>query len=312
MPAQRQPGMDHPHYAWSPCPTRPRVRWPGGAPVAVGVIVLVEHVELHPPDDSRQVNLPGGVIGSNFPFPNLPFLAHREYGHRVGVFRVLDALGRFGVPPTVAFDAMAAERYPNLVQASLDAGAEIVAHGISATRVVTSAMNEDDERAYVAESRARIAAAAGGTPTGWLGPEQSESERTPELLDELGFSYVCDWPNDEQPYRMSTPHGLVAVPTSYTLDDGFAVWGRAAVPGTYAELVRRAFSTLAVDGEHSGRSMVLVIRPWLSGQPFRIGALEDALRDLAESGGAWLATTGQIADAFLSSVEGGSASAGTA
>src|SRR5262249_33633405 len=119
MPAERQPGMDHLHYVWSPLPDRPPLHWPGGAPVAVAVVVVVEAADVSPPADSRQVNLPGGVIGSGFPFPNLPFLAHREYGHRVGVFRVLDALARAGVPATVALDAMAAERYPSLVQASL-------------------------------------------------------------------------------------------------------------------------------------------------------------------------------------------------
>jgi peptidoglycan/xylan/chitin deacetylase (PgdA/CDA1 family) len=296
-PAARALGMDHDHYTWSPLPQRKPLRWPAGEPLALAVVILVEHVELWPPDGTVQVNLPGGVVGSSFPFPNLPFLAHREYGHRIGVFRLLDALAAAGVPPTVAIDAMAAERYPYIVQACTNRGAEFVAHGISATRIVTSRMPVDDERAYIIESRDRLAAATGRSVKGWYGPEQSESERTPELLDELGFEYVCDWPNDEQPYRMSTAHGLVAVPTSFMLDDGFAVWGRPFSPDVYPELVARAAATLARDGRASARSVVLVLRPWLSGQPFRIAAVERALAAVREAGDVWTATTGELAAA---------------
>ena len=298
MPAERQRGMDHPHYDWSPLPGRPAVQWPGGAPVALAVILLVEHVEFQTPEGTTQVYLPGGVAGSLFPRPNLPFFAHREYGHRIGIFRLLDALRERSVPATIAIDVMAAERYPFLVESGKEYGAEFIAHGISASQVVTSNFSEDTERAYLCASRDRFEAAIGQAPAGWLGPEQSESERTPQLLDELGFDYVCDWPNDEQPYLMSTPSKLVAVPTSYFLDDAFVVWGKPTPPATYVNLVERAFVTLATDGRASGRTLVLVIRPWLSGQPYRISAFEDAITRIVTSGDAWAATTSQIVSAF--------------
>jgi peptidoglycan/xylan/chitin deacetylase (PgdA/CDA1 family) len=289
--------MDHPYYEWSPLAGREPLRWPSGAPLALAVVVLVEHAEVAPPPGTVQIGLPGGVIGSAFPPPNLPFFAHREYGHRIGIFRILDALAAAGVPPTVAVDAMAAERYPYVVQACAAAGAEFVAHGISISRIVTGGLSEADERAYLGESRDRVAAATGAAIAGWLGPEQSESERTPALLDELGFGYVCDWPNDEQPYRMSTPRRLVSVPTSYMLDDGFLLWSRPFAPDVYPELVGRAAATLAREGTASARSLVLVLRPWLSGQPHRIAALEAALSAVRGSGDVWATTTGGLAAA---------------
>jgi peptidoglycan/xylan/chitin deacetylase (PgdA/CDA1 family) len=290
--------MDHALYPYSPLPQRPPLQWPSGSPVALAVVVLSEHVEFQPPEGSVQAPLNGGVVGSAFPPPNLTFFSQREYGHRAGIFRILNALRSAGVPATVAMDAMTAERYPYVVDTCLEHGAEIVAHGISASQVVSSAMSEADERAYLTESRDRIEAATGQKVKGWYGPEQSESERTPLLLDELGFDYVCDWPNDDQPYLMSTPNSLVSVPTNFMLDDGFSVWFRQFPPQNYTDLVGRALTTLARDGETSARQLVLVVRPWLTGQPYRIGAFEHTLANLTGSGKVWAATTGEIASTF--------------
>jgi allantoinase len=294
---ERTPGMDHPHYAWSPLPTRPALRWPTGAPVALAVVLLVEHVTYPHPPGTRPVLL-GGTGGSSRPSPNVQFYAHREYGHRIGVFRLLDVLDRLGVPPTVAIDAMSAERYPEIVDAARGQRGEFVAHGICVNRIVSSAMSAYEEHAYLVDSRERVRAATGAEPRGWFGPEQSESERTPELVDAVGFDYLCDWPNDEQPYLSSTPRRLVSVPTSHLLDDAVAVATRGAPSDHYRKLVTAAFATLAADGRTSGRSQVLVLRPWLSGQPFLVGAVEEALKAVLQSGHTWLATTGEIATEF--------------
>jgi hypothetical protein len=213
MPAERQEGMDQPHYRFSALPTRPRLAWPGGAPVALAVMILVEHVELDPPTGWPQIALPG--VDARSPMGKVSL---REYGHRVGIYRLLDELAARNVTPSVAIDAMAAERYPTLVADCASRGAEFVAHGIAATRPITNAMPENVEQAYLAGTLERIEAATGTRPTGWLSVEQSESERTPRLLGELGIDYVCDWPNDDQPYLMNTPNQLVSVPTTYALD----------------------------------------------------------------------------------------------
>ena len=115
MPAQRQPGMDHEHYDWSPISTRGRLRWPDDARLALGVIVTLEHMEWQDPEGSFQVaNLAGGSAAR--PFPDYARISHREYGHRVGIFRVLDVLEKHGIKATVAMDSMTAEHYPFLVR----------------------------------------------------------------------------------------------------------------------------------------------------------------------------------------------------
>jgi allantoinase len=262
----------------------------------VAVVVLVEHADFED-DQDRVLRLPGAAAVRVH--PNLLFRSHREYGHRVGVFRVLAALEERGIPATVAIDASSARRYPYLVGYCLDQGAEFVAHGVAATRPISSRMSEDEERAYVAEARDTIAAAVGGPVRGWLGVEQSASPRTPSILDDAGFGYVLDWPNDEQPYRMTTPRGLVSVPTCLPLDDAVAVLGPPDPPSHYTDLVTTAFDTLARDGQSgAARCLVLVVRPWLTGRPYQIRAFAKALDHLAGSDQAWLTTPGRIAAAF--------------
>lgn len=294
--------MDHVHYPWSPLPSRPPLRWPGGEPLAVGVVVLLEYVELEPPEGSVTSATLAGGLGPR-PHPNYALLSHREYGHRVGIFRVLDALAATGVPASVAVDARTAEEYPWLVEHCLDRGAEIVAHGISVSRIISSAMDEDAERVYIAESLDRLQAATGTRPEGWLGPEYGESERTPALLAEAGVRYVLDWCNDEQPYEMSVPDGrLTAVPTMVEYDDAFALWTRRMTPDSWASMVQEGSDRLRIDGATSARSLVFAVRPWLIGQPFRIGALERALAAITRAGDVWAATTGDLAAAATAAV----------
>ena len=137
MPANRQLGMDHPHYDWSPITTRGVLRWPDNARIALCVIVNLEHMEWETPTGSFQSrSLAGGSVAR--PFPDYARLSHREYGHRVGIFRVLDVLEKHGIKAIVALDAMTAANYPYLVRHLLGRGCEIIGHGVSVSRMINS------------------------------------------------------------------------------------------------------------------------------------------------------------------------------
>jgi len=296
MPAQRRVGMDHEHYEWSPISTRDVLRWPQGARVAVCVIVSLNHMEWEPPAESFQSgNLAGGT--ATRPFPDYTRMSHREYGHRVGVFRVLDALEQHSIKPTVAMDAMTAENYPYLVRHCLDRGSEIMAHGISVSRMITSNMSQEQERTYIEESLRTVTAATDSPPQGWLGPEYGESSRTPQLLAQAGIRYVCDWANDEQPYPLTTPEGSMhALPVTWELDDVSAMANRKVPVHRYGEMIKESFDRLYQDGADNGRVMVLSLHPWLIGQPFRIAYLEDALGHIFQRQGVWGASGSEIID----------------
>ena len=296
MPAQRRFGMDHEHYDWSPLSTRGILRWPDNARLALSVVVTLEHMEWMPPEDSFQAaNLAGGSAAR--PFPDYARISHREYGHRVGIYRVLDVLERHGIPPTVAMDAMTASNYPYLVRHCLDRGCEIIGHGISVSRMITGKMSEPEERDYIRESLDALTQATGEAPVGWMGPEYGESERTPRLLGEAGVRYLCDWANDEQPYPLKVPAGeLFALPVMLELDDVVAMAHRKVTIDRYATMLRESFDEMYDDGTDNGRALVLSLHPWLIGQPFRIGILDEALGHMMRRQGVWAASGAEVVD----------------
>ena len=297
MPREPRFGMDHDHYDWSPVVSRKRLRWPQRARVALAAIVVLDHLDFRPPEGSVQ---PPGLY--HRPLPEYWAFTHRQYGLRVGAFRVLEALARHDVTPTVAMDALTAENCPYLVRHCVERGYEIIGHGMAVSRMITSRMTEAEERRYIGESLDALARATGTTPRGWLGPEFGESARTPGLLAEAGVRYVCDWANDEQPYPMKTPSGeLFALPLILDLDDVFALRDRRFPVDGYVRTVKQAFDRIYRDAAKSGRLFVLTIHPYLMGQPFRIGFLDDALRHMRRRKGVWSASGGEIVEWYSQS-----------
>ena len=301
MPVEFYHGMDHQHYDWNPLNGDRRVlRWPNDAPLALCVLVTLEHMEWRVPEGAFQsASLAGGYGPS--PFPDVTRWSHREYGHRVGVFRLLDTLAKYGITPTVAMDVLTAENYPFLVRHLKSLGCEIIAHGISVSQQITENMPEQEEREYIQASVERMTRATGATPAGWLGPEYGESSRTPQLLAHAGLSYVCDWTNDEQPYPIKAPQGqLTALPINLPLDDVNALFDRHIPISRYELMLKEGFDALYQEGAANGRLLVLNLHPWLMGQPFRVRYLSRALDYMTRREGVWTATGSEIVDWYRS------------
>jgi peptidoglycan/xylan/chitin deacetylase (PgdA/CDA1 family) len=285
--------MDHDLYEWSPLPERPPLRWPGGAPLALCVVVSLEQVEWQPHDGVA----PPSARGALYPSAYDPVvLSLHEYGNRVGAFRVLDLLDRLGVRATAAVDALLAERRPALVEECAARGFAFAGHGLSASRMTTEETGEAEEREQIARCLAAIETVTGSRPGGWLGVDYGESSRTLGLLAEAGVRWVCDWPNDEQPYELSTGAGeLVSIPVTLDLDDVVAMRQRALPAPEWADMVEAAAARLVRDGAASGRMLVLNLHPYVVGQPFRIRHLERALGNVLAAGSVWVATADEIA-----------------
>lgn len=283
---------DRPPHRTSSIASRPPLRWPNDAPVALSVVVSAEYYELQPaPTSFTPANVPGGF--GRAPYPDVRAFSQRDYGNRVGIFRVIEALERFGVPASAAIDAEVATRYPYIVQQFKTRGFDILGHGHAATNVISNHMSEADERAYIASALDTLQRATGTRPRGWHGPEYSESERTPALLAELGVEYVLDWPNDEQPFLMHVPP-LVSLSMALELDDVIAMWHRRISAERWRQAIAEALDQLLADGAKGGRHLILNIHPWLIGHPHRIGYLEDVLEDVRNRNGVWIATTSEI------------------
>ena len=294
----RARGMDHTHYAYSPLPTRPRLVWPENAHLALTLFLHFEYWELNPPPGSHSDPRFGDTFG-NF-FPDYRTYSWREYGNRVGIFRILEILDRYNLNVTVAAGAAACERYPFLVKEFLSRGYEFAAHGNYATRLLTSRNPEDHERDVIASSIATVEAACGRRPTGWISQDQSESARTPALLAEAGLSYVVDWPNDDQPYPMTVARPLLSIPYQAEWDDVQLLWHRRVLSPRYPVIIGEAFDRLHREGRQSGRFFGLHIHPWLFGMPHRTRYLDEALARITGRDGVWNATAGSVAAHVMS------------
>jgi len=290
----REPGMDHAHYPFRTLPDAPRLAWPDGARIAFTVTLMLDHWELEPPADASPDPRIVSPLGKFF--PDWLTWSQREYGARVGIFRVLDVLDRFGVTPSVALGSAAVQRYPELLDELMQRNACFMAHGSYATRRITSRMDEADERNFIAAARDAVAAATGAVPLGWCGQDFNESARTPALLAEAGFLYTMDWPNDDLPYWLG-PYGdrhILALPPQPEWNDLECMWLRRVSPPAWAEGVAEAFAMLHDEG---GRVFNLTLHPWVAGQAHRIRYLRDALSQVLGKPGVWRTTTDALARA---------------
>jgi peptidoglycan/xylan/chitin deacetylase (PgdA/CDA1 family) len=285
--------MDHPHYPFSALPSRPPLAWPDGARVAFWVLLHLEHWELTPPADAVRDARFVSEFG-NFA-PDYRTWSQREYGNRVGIFRILDVLDRHGIKASVAAGAAACALYPGLIEECRRRNYEFIAHGSYATRLISSRMSEAEERAAIGESIAAVERATGRRPRGWLGQDHGESARTPGLLAEAGIDYVLDWANDDQPYAMTVGRPMIAIPNQVEWDDIQLFWIRRVDSWRYPALVGEAFEVLYEEGARSGRSFVISLHPWLFGMAQRIRYLDEALDRLAGRPAVWQATAGEIA-----------------
>jgi peptidoglycan/xylan/chitin deacetylase (PgdA/CDA1 family) len=307
LPGQRTYGTDTDIHTWSPIVTRPKLTWPGGARVALAVIVNLEHYGWAVPQGAPQPVTPfGGPPGlwtdsSIDPgrWPDIGGYGNHEYGNRVGVFRIIDLLDKYGITPTLALDATTAENYPYLVAEGKKRNAEFIAHGLSRRELIHVGMSDAEELEYIQKSIAAVEKATGIRPAGWLGPDMQETVNTPHLLAAEGITYLCDWGNDEQPYKMTPRTGeLYSLGVNLQLDDNYThVHGRR----TIHEMVQiwcEWFEGLYADGAVNGRMMVVNLHPWIMGQPWRIGYLDKALAHISAYQGVWKATGSQIIDWF--------------
>lgn len=293
----RGQGIDNPHYAHSPLPHRSPLVWPGNARLAMCVFVYLEYYELDPPKGTRRD--PRFSEMSGYFFPDYRTYSWHEYGNRVGIFRVLDALERYGAKVTVAANAEACRRYPYLVDTVQRRGYEIAAHGLTATRMLSSEMSVEEERSYITDTTESIERWTGTRPRGWVGQDYGESARTPQLLAESGYEYVADWANDDQPYSMLTHPPLLSIPNQEEWDDVQMLWHRRVPAPVFPRAIAEAFDVLWHESADTGRFFGLHIHPWLLGAPHRIALLEEALAAICLRPAVWHCRAADVADHLM-------------
>ena len=271
--------MDHGRYAWSMMESRPARQWPGGKPLALWINVALEHFPLNPLGAGFKA--PGNMT---MPYPDLRHYTLRDYGNRVGVFRVLQALRQHGMNFSAAVNGELAQRYPALMQHVVASGAELVAHGWNMDSVHHGGLAPADEAALIRRSIDALQAHSATPIQGWLSPARSQSAHTPDLLREAGITWCADWVNDELPYAQQTRAGdLISLPLPQELEDRFIISENGHAESEYADQAIDACDFLLREAQalNAGRMLALAVTPWVIGQPHRIKYLERVLAHLA-------------------------------
>ncbi len=277
------------YYDYSPIVDRPPLTWPGHARVALWVVPNLEFYELLAPGNPERAAWPRGQ-------PDVLAYSLRDYGNRVGVWRLFEVLDRHGLRGSVALNVALCDHHPDIVEACLARGWELFAHGVYNTRYLHGT-GEAEERVVIEDAIETVLRHTGQRIAGWLSPALTTSERTIGLLAEYGFKYTCDLFHDDQPFPLNVPRGrLISLPYALETNDGTVYGRRLASPREYGDVLRAQFDQLYAESAESGRVMCVPLHPFLSGQPYRLDALDRALAHITEHTGVWLATGSEIAD----------------
>jgi peptidoglycan/xylan/chitin deacetylase (PgdA/CDA1 family) len=280
---------------YSPIVERPKITWPGGARVALWVSPNIEHYELVPPVTSAHRN-----PWPRMPAPDVQQYSYRDYGNRVGMWRMTDACDEFGIRCTVSLNLGVLDHYPEIAEAIRTRDWSVMSHGIYNTRYLNE-MSEDEERMWLQDNIDSLKRHTGQQLRGMLGPAISGTPRTPDIMAQLGLTYHADWVHDDQPVPLrveGTANKLVSVPYSYELDDA-PVFAFNYDGAYFADICKRQFDVLYEEGADSGRVMCIALHPFLIGQPHMINHLRDIFRYIRGHDAVWMATADEIAEHYI-------------
>ena len=291
------------HYDYVPMPARKPLRWPNGKRLALMMTFNLEHWDLT--RDGEEPYYAGGPPILPDPLPgnvaDYPNYSWREYGQRVGIWRLIDLFDKAGVPATCTMNAKFGMERRQAVDAANERGWELVAHNYVQSELLTDyAFDPDRERAVIRETLKVYRDVVGRPAKGWLSSSLRCTENTSDIIAEEGLIFHTDYLNDDQPYLIQTGAGpIVSIPYSNEVND-FMIYFRRGMSNDQAfEVLRDQFDELYAEGAQSGRMMNVGIHPHVWGQPFRVRALRDFIAYAKGFEGVWWAKREEIARWYL-------------
>jgi allantoinase len=268
---------------------RPPLRLPGGAKLAVWIIVNVEEWDINQAMPRTVLTPPAG--GS--PMPDIPNWAWHEYGNRVGFWRMLEVFDRFALPAVLAINGSAISAYEPIARAARERKWEFIGHGFTQKNM----QKVENEAEDIAKTSKAIADFTGRRPRGWLGPGLTETWETPDLLVEAGYDYVCDWVLDDQPTVLKTrTKPIVNIPYTQECNDVAMMLIQHHKASEYYDRAIDQFEQLMHDARDSARVMALVLHPYIMGAPHRLKYFRQVLEKITAVEGVIFWTGEQILD----------------
>ena len=282
---------DHGRFPYSAITQRQNYRWPNGSGLAVYLALNIEHFAFG--------QGMGAAIGPLSPQPDVLNYSWREYGNRVGAWRCLDLFQQLDMPFAALINTALYDHCPELVQACVVQGAELVGHGHSNAER-QGGWAEEDEKNMLRMCQQMIQQRSGQSAKGWLSPWISESLSTPDLLAETGYTYTLNWCHDDQPIRMTTRNaqGIWSIPYPQELNDIPMIVGRQLDGKDFAQMLIDQFDEMLEQSRQQPLVMGIALHPYLVGQPYRLRHLRRALQHMAQAqqaGNIWMTTPGAIA-----------------
>jgi peptidoglycan/xylan/chitin deacetylase (PgdA/CDA1 family) len=291
----RKAGPDHSRYAASPYPDRAPLALGDGVKLGLWLTVMVEFFPLNP--SGKPFKTPGAM---QTPYPDLRHFTTRDYGNRVGIYRMLKVLSDLGIGATFAVQGAVAERYPTLIKDIQSDGHEICAHGWDTDSLHYTGLDPAVEQGYIAKTLDTLEAVTGARPKGWISPARAESFDTPDFLAEAGIAWFGDWAHDQLPTAFATKSGpLTTLPLSNELDDWQILLEYKRPEAEWVTQVADAATLLRAEADRFGPQIVsLVARPYVSGQPYRIQTFRESLVKALEQVDSKAVTAEEIVGAF--------------
>lgn len=289
-------------YDYSPITERPPLEWPDGKKVAFYIGYNVEHFYLDVPSTSL-------VPFTSELQPDPLNYGWRDYGPRVGFWRLARIFDRHGVRPSVLLNSDVVDYYPQIIEAAAQRNWPFLAHG-KTNSALNTGVDAETERQYLTEVVEKIEQGTGQRPKGWMGPGLAETYETPRLLTELGLRYTLGWTNDDQPYAWNQP-GFYSVPYTVELNDiGIFVF-KSHTGEEFLQMLKDQLDQLVLDAEDGGRVFPIALHPFVIGQAFRAGYLDKALDYITNHEAVWVTTSDDIVEHFAKTTAGTAAAAGT-
>ncbi len=295
------------YYDFVPMPERKPLKWPDGKRLAVFVTFNLEYWDLT--KDTEESYYAGGPSILPDPLPgnvaDIPNYTWREYGQRVGIWRLFDIMDKAGVPASCTMNAKMGIERPQAIKYCVEHGWELVAHNYVQTDLLTNYyFDPEGEREIVLETIDVYEKVVGKKPAGWLSSSLRTNPSTVDILAEQGLLYTADFLNDDQPYLMQTDHGpIVSVPYTVEINDFMMFMRRGNSTSEAFNVMKEQFDTLYMEGAESGRLMNLGLHPHVIGQPFRARALREFVDYAKQFPDVWWTTREEVAKWYLKNHE---------
>ena len=278
---------------YSPIIERPIIKWPNGARIALWISPNVEHYEYLPDFDGNRNPWP------RTPYPDVQQYSYRDYGNRVGFWRMLEPLDKYNIKCCVSLNMAVLEHFPEIAEAMIQRDWDFMSHGIYNTRFLNT-YSQEQEREFYRDCIDTLRRHTGKQLKGMLGPAISATAATPDLMAEAGLIYHTDWVHDDQPVPIKVKSGkLVSVPYSIELNDSSVLRDNHYEGDYFARICKDQFDRLYEEGAESGRVMCIALHPFLIGQPHRIKYLDDILSYIMGHDGVWQTTADEIAEYYI-------------